>query len=991
MVFTTSKYLLYFALHGNIIYHKSEFVTIKKIISNIMKTRFFMYDVEIKFNEEIINYDAIKDKLSEDVLLIITDINDLIIQDLIDEVLYVLGDRKVIRLRTSEGFNKTGLSDDELLDLYNKYLDKSNEINSIENDKLSNLRKNYKIENIPSLDLEEKETFCSLFLEKYDDLNGFSFFEDYSVTNSLFLNFHYLLKYFSLIDLEKLIIYYQKDAIKYLRQIRFYVSHSDDYNDNIKEILLYNHIIKKFNNEKLVYDPEEALDIIREEFDRLYISRRNYLINEMQTRFSLFSGEYKIYGYSDVKSRIYSSYSYVSSYIHKYFDKLAPLIKSFKIIDNYVVKFNSKMLNDDIISNALSKMKEHKIIKDYTAIHGSYTIYLLDGEHIAFLQGKWFEYYTAKLCEEVLENYKKQGYYPDYGIYQNIVVVLEGLKRELDLVIYVNGNVFYIENKVDGRKSLKYDIEKYNENIRHMNISKSNCYLVSLEGEEVVVDGIHVCSITSFITKFKKDVLKILEEHKTITEKARQKEIIKIKQEKEISDAIQKIKNTLLLQYNIDDEKEKVKFYKLLDKFKTEVSKLSFDNFKNYFINIKEIDFHEKGKVKKFIDKYEDIFFSAYENEDESVFRSMLKDALNISDPLFKDFIYPLQILNNDLKSLDNLPAPYVLNLMCGYGAKSKDINFVYNTLMRAGSKQEHKYLFFAYIMNNEAIDITCVEEFFSILISSLYSLKELFKGKNHFSYREQILYRNNELEFLLAVSLLFMEKVYGKLYIDGIRYTNIADLAFRVYTNPDNFYHLVTSEYGMILKDLKFYQNYFQTKKTSPNPANYLFLNRKKLLPEDRVFFEVDEKTLIFQVKRSEQANKLLNLLLYEEIIASFKEVKKADLYFAIFSSYDNYLWYSNGDYIGEYLSSKFDVCSTFPNFHVSVREKDYLVALFKVINDDVIVALFDKQILKFALLKKNKDDISGAIINIKNEDFIYGFDDVVIECTNLIGGKNE
>ncbi len=993
MVVTNPKYLLYFDMYGDIIYQNDEIVTIKKIISNVINSRFYIYDIEIKFNEEIINYNAIKDKLSNNVLLLITEINDLVVEDLIDEVLYILGKRKVIRLRTTADFNKTGLSDKELIDLYEGYLSKFDYLQSIDYSKFASLYNNYKIENIPSINAEDKLIFSSLFLDKYKDLNGFSFFDDFSVINCLFNNFEYLLKYFSLIDLNELVIYYQKEAIKYIRQIRFYVSHSEDYNDNIKEIILYNHIIKKFNNNKFIYDPEEGLNLIREEFDRISESRREYLINEINKRFNLFNGDYNIINLSDVDSKIYSSYKYISNYIHKHFGELGPLIKSFKLIDNYIVKYNSKMVNDDIVSKALNKMKEHRIIKDYTVLHGSYTIYLYNGEHIAFLQGKWFEYYTAKICEEAILNYEKQGYYPDYGIYQNLVIKIDGVKRELDIVIYLNDNIFYIENKIDGKRTLKYDIEKYNDNIKHMNVSKNNCYLVSLESEDTLFDSIRVCSVSVFLSKFKKDCLKILEEHKSLLVQKLKEEEIRFKKENEINSLINKNINSLYLENKVESEKEKLRFLKVIDKYENEVKKIEFSDFNSFFEIIAKCDIKDeikKQKVSIFIENYQNEFLNYIENNNIDKILKMIEEILEIDDPVFNEMAVPLIIFTNNYDALEYLDPQIVLTLFCSYGIYKPAFAYLTDILIFNSMMPINKPYLYAYISRLKSIDYSCVEEFQSLIISNIFRFNEFIRNNKTQSYINQVLLQNSEFEFTCALIYIFMNKVFGKVYIDGIKFENIPRLIDKLTLNNQYYIDAVRNELQDIVEGLDIYQDYFSSRKVESSAANYLFLNRKKLIGCN-LFFDVDPNTLTFKIKRSEQSLKLLRLLKEESIIANYKEVKKADVYIAIFVSNEHYLWYSNGNYIGQYLSTRFDVNKYSQNFYVRINNTLYTVMFIKVMDNNVVACLMDISNLKCAIFRENKETTNDKIRNLSDNDFKYSIDEIVDICNKLIGGQDE
>src|SRR5690554_3129036 len=249
------KYLLYFNLRGNVIYDEAEFNTIGKLVKNLIDNKYFQLDYKIFFNQEITNYTILKNELSDDIMLIMGQIDDELVDSIISDIVTIIGIDDVIRRRSEYDFNDTGYSDEELV---MKFADFVKEAEAIE----VNLEDDY-TQNSNYLQQKQYLNFCN-YLIKNENLDDFSLLKELNVLEALFANFPYFLRYIMSWDLSKLVVYYNKDLIKILRNIRIYVSQSEVDQDNVKELFVYKYILETFfATNKLYYDPEEAFDKVK--------------------------------------------------------------------------------------------------------------------------------------------------------------------------------------------------------------------------------------------------------------------------------------------------------------------------------------------------------------------------------------------------------------------------------------------------------------------------------------------------------------------------------------------------------------------------------------------------------------------------------------------------------------------------------------------------------------------------------------------------------
>lgn len=956
------KYLLYFDLNS---YQEHEFPTIRKLVINIMNVRYYFLDIEVKFNQEIIDYDIIKKDLSDNVMLLIGQIDDNLADDVAYEINSLLGTDRVIRKCNVHNFNSTGYSDEQLIEMYNEYLSKSQNIQyeeEVYDEKFNNLLQDFSFVNIPYLTPVDYLSICNLLIKNSHNLNSFEFLQDNNVCEALFTNFPYFLKYIGSLDLKALVEYYQKDTIKILRYLRQFVNDSDKSNDNIKEILLYKYILSLINIKQFYYDPEEGFNQIREAIDKVIEKRKDEIINAFDQKVKLFKDNYEILSVGDKETRTFKAYQNISIHLKKHFEELKPLLKSFRGIIDSSVKFNSKLNNLERNKKTLDRLVKYRLVKNYTEKYGIYTINIESGEHIPFLQGKWFEYYTASVCEDIIENYRSQGYYPDYGIYQNVMVQINGVKRELDNIIYLNGNVFYIENKIDTKNTYKNDIFKYMENVENMNVTPNNCFLVYLEGEDKPNVRIKICSITSFISRFKKEALKILEEDKVRYLEAKKVQEQADRAALEIAKLIDKEKNSLCLRYHFDEEAEVAKFKKILEKYENEANRLIniskesfFDDLETYIRKLKDESLLDK--YYKFKDKYQEQYLKTIKNED--VDKELLKDMIRslekfkLAETSFLEGLYCLSDNVGAFFRIDSRSFYLKLKILCAYGnniTHYMDIvsPFLSNSLLITNNDAHYLFIAFLNRLNKKKIVPTNLDELGNLAVTYNDNVHTILKNEIKNSVDNYFI-SHKEKEFIAVLSYTLTMIHIGHFDLQGLKIDNYIEFLFRMKGN--NEWHQIVLkyyDYGKILEPFAPSKYYF-FELVYADAANYIFLNYEKLEEDIKKMIACDEN-LIFTVSRTEQTGKMLKLLEGCEVITGYKEIKKANVFVGIFKNKYMYQWFKGYYWVG--------VAISFDNF-----EMHYLVNLELKINNQNI------RILNFVPEKKEIKLCLGKFINDKFE----------------------
>ncbi|MFA7367449.1 MAG: hypothetical protein WC008_03955 [Bacilli bacterium] len=972
------KFLVYFDLNDNISYINDELSAVRKIVTNIIQNRYFSHSVEVQFNKEILNYDIIKEKLSDNVMVVITQVNDSLIEDMIEEIKYVLGNRKTLTIKSAHDFNKTGYSDSQLQEMYKNYLNKAEFLEFEENDKVNNFNNNYNIDNLPLLDKEDYLAFSNLFVLNVEDLNGYQLIENFNVINALYSNFHFLLRYFTLLDYDNLVTYYQKETIGILRNIRSYTSQSDDYNDNIKELLLYKHILLQLGQGVFFFDPEEGLAEIREKFEDIAARRRDVLVLELSEKIELFNSDYRIMSVGDVKSKAFSSYKIIGNSFYKHLDKLRPLINSFKEINNNVVKFNSKMVNDERIIKTLDLLLKHKIIENYKEKYGSYTIHIENYEHITFLQGKWFEFYTAKLCEEAIINYKNQGYFPDYGIYQNMVVNFGDYYRELDIVLYLNNNIFYIENKIDIKNTYRYDIDKYMNNIKHMNIEKNNSYLVCLEGEEAVYDSIKVIPITSFTKEFKKEALKILElDKQKKNEEFKSKEIAQ-REKLQSESLINRHKESLYLTYFSEQDKEKAKYDKIKEKYESLTSELNVTRFDRLIADVKESGIDKDiPDIFLIIDEYKSNTINNLRHQD------MISQISSVNKPKSKylanafSIIYLNKVIESTQSMQDDARLWLLYNLHTDDFTKVLENFYLQDIPLTIGKITHYVYYFIKNCEVKEDLEFFA-KKFHDIVFSYFNKLNDKI-SKLSINHKNEFLLKHEESDHLIAIVSAFMERFYGEVYNECIKYNDVEAFIHKIIHN-NYYYSHVLKKHNPVFRDLYVNKEFFN-ETNCVDVANYLFLNQKFLINEAGFIESIDPNKYTFSIIRDDKSFKFLNLLTNSKLISDFREVKKANAFVGIFNDCYSYDWIVKRLWIGNYLSFKYKSNFIFTN--LLLDNKYYIMFVKKYKGTDLFC--LRRQIGKtnrFALIE------SKNLSNINDKSFVYELDKLEITCNEMFGG---
>lgn len=991
------KYLLYFDLTN---YQANEFATIKKLVKNIFNVRYYFLDIDIQFNEEIINYDAIKKDLSHNIMLLIGQIDDNLVDDIVYEINSLLGTDRVIRRRSVHDFNRTGYSDDQLNTMYQDFLEESEKLTctvSDVSDELSALSQNFIYANLPYLSADHYLTFCKLFVNNANNLDSFEMLQDLNVCEALFKHFTYFLKYLSQVKWQDLIIYYHKDTLKILRNIRTFVKDSETSNDDIKEILLYKYILQSFNVNQFFYDPEEGFNQIRVEIEKVLEARKQALIDAFEERVHLFKDHYEIINISDPKTKTYRAYQKISANLQKYFEPLKPLLRAFRESFESPVKFNSKQHNPERNKMSLDYLKKYRIVKDYHEKYGNYTINIEGNEHIPFLQGKWFEYYTALVCQEIIENYRQQGYFPDYGIYQNVLVQIDGVKRELDIIIYLNGTIFYIENKIDSKNTYKNDLYKYSLNIDKMNINPNNCMLVYLEGEDRPFDKIKICNFNTFVTRFKKEVLKILEEDKNKTLAQQRAQEIALRAEQMMLKTLVKEKNSLYARCHYDED-EVTKFYHLVDKYKEEAKKLLDLNKKQFFDNL-EVgvrslkDDNLLLKFNAFKTKYQALYLSTIRKKtiDTALIKEMISVLNSFKRPELATYIECLNCLADEMETFLATGSKDIktkFKILCEYGVNNPHYIFVLGSFLTSPlllTASDTHYLVIAYLnrLNPKILNPKHLDELIKVIYRYIEISRNIIKFEIKNS-RDAYLITRKEKEFI-SVLIYTVGMIYlHEFDVSGLQIDHNEEFLSRLSANPILYRNYINkTKLGKKLLPLNLTKKHFY-EPSYLDLSSYLLLNYKTLKGEIKKMINCDEH-LIFTIARTEQVGKMLKKLESSEIISGYKEIKKADLFIGIFKNQVTYDWFRNYCWVGIGLAFSSECSFDFTNANGTLNGEEVKI-MFALTNKNVWLCL-GKMVgedLKLALVKTNFQNVMSTLQNL--HEFNYNLENIKAECDRAI-----
>lgn len=1001
------KYLMYFNLDE---YQESEFATIKKIIKHIANNRYYTIDMQIQFNNEIINYEAIRKEVkANNVMLIMGYINDELADDLEYEISTLLDCKSPIRHKSKNDFNTTGYTDEQLSQTYQDTINKSKEIQILNFDYDDNFKilvKEFIPYNLIYLRRENYLAFCNLMIMHVNNLDIFEMLQDFNACEALFKNFPYFIRYLQDLDIEAIVKYYDKDTFKILKNIRSFVRQSDDYNDNIRELFLYKFILQKFGISQFFFDPEEALNQIKEKINKLVENKNEMLIKAFDERVQLFHGNYKIISISDEETKINQAYKHISNNIKQHFEELKGLIRSFKIVDENFVQFNSKFNNQDLINKTLERLVKARIVKSYQEKYGLYKITLESTEHIPFLQGKWFEYYTANMCEEVLTNYQKQKYFVDYSVYQNIIVEINGIRRELDIIIYVNGKVFYIENKVESKNTFKTDIDKYISNTEKMNIEGGN-YIVYLEGEERSCEGIKIYSFTNFLPKFKKEVLKIIEEDTKKHDALTKEKELKLQREKEMQKILDREIKALYLRHFVDYTKEEEVITKLNSRYDEEISKLMIPDSKDFFddlqVEVKALnDKKVQAKFENFEKKYKEEYLEKIKARvNDDIYKRMYKDLQKLG---YKDnftlFYERLLCLNEQYDDFLKMGKRSIVNkaqILCGYGNRTSEYISILTTLItiiNQVNKEQYLYYIIAYLKGLDKRYIRSLKA-----TGALIDFMATFiKSRNIDAFdvkrtREQILAEKREKDFFVVLLCNF-----GKIHLKSFTYSGLENNYIQIFQHLIQCYNIEIFNEELKKDDIgKMLSNFnplckFFTEEQYIDVSSYLFLNYKVLQGTCILMKEVDSGKLICKLPRNDVILKLLKQLSESRIISSYKEVKKADACLAKFHSHNEYEWLVKYYWVGVYLRFIYEVKNPFINTMLKVKNKEVLLLMIKELNGKLLVCLgsyFTN--FKIAVLRINVQELEQAILSIEERDFMYSILDIREVLDREIGGQNE
>ena len=998
----TPTYALYFDLNGITSYDESEFNTIKKIIANIINNRYYQLEIEIEFNEEILNYEVMKKRLSNNIMRISGQISDFLVDDLIEEVKNVLSIDNVIRNRTTSGFNSTGYSDEELMSKYNYYLRQAQLILKKENIEIDRFKKGFIYDNLGELEEKEFDRFCTLLIENINNIEVFEFLYDLKVVEALFLNFDYFLKFIELIDFKILIIYYNRDLIKILRNIRIYVKQSDDFNDNIKELFIYKYILNnKLSIDGHVYDPEEGFNKIREEIESRINKRNKHLVNSFDEHVNLFKNDYHIISVGDSETKAFKNAKEIADKIKRKVEVIDRLLKAFRMAENTTVHFNCKFNDLELYRDFLDNLKSKRIIDDYKEKYGDFTISIENSDHMAFLQGKWFEYYTASICEEIIINSIKDDDDSEYGIYQNVVVRMNGFVRELDIVVCINDLIYYIENKIERKNTFASDLEKYRVNSQNMNIDNSNCYLVYLNGEDSSIEDVRVLNIKNFINQFKKGVIQNLEKHKLIKNAKEIEEQKVLKHQQTVNKIIRREKARLQdLSFKYDIEQKRID--KAITEQDDRIAKVDIPNMVNFFseakIEIEEIG--ELGLIDKFVGfekKYQKDYLHkiSLKRLDRSFFKAMNDDLIRIDNNKLKQSHAKLLCLANDWKKAIeySLPVKTLLLTLCGYGKK---INDYYNLILFIlkewihYTKNDCDAIFIHYLdLIDESVIIRNIDahELVSRIVMYHNVVNETIeRGNTHVN--NPVLARRKELKFMNTFLLYFMKRHFDGFEIRGLSLTDFASFVNTLqnlgFPLKDN---LKQSKIGSTLNKFKPTPLTFM-RNEDLDPASYLYSNYHSFSSLIERFRTNVDKGYVFDIPKSEQNLKLMKLLLGNEIIVDYKDVKNTERIVGVFSNEKTYNWLVDFRWVGIYLPFKFDVDGFYSNIAFENQNIDFRSNLIIELNDNVLFSLgiiINGELLSYIDICPVKD-FESILLNLNETKFDTKITEIINKIENLI-----
>lgn len=1005
MELSTPNYGIYFDLDGIITYNSEEFNTIKKIINNILSSRYYQLEVTILFNEEIATYDGMKKQLSNNIMQVIGHIPDELIDDIIDEIKNILAIEKVIRHRSSNSYNNTGYSDDELLAMYNDYIEEALKLEVIEcNYNFGILNKKFEYANFIQIKEAEYLDFIMLLLNNGENLDSFEMLYDFNVINALFKNFPYFIKYLDLIDFNDLIIYYKHDLYKILRNIRLYVKQiSDDYNDNIKELFLYQYILNnKFSNAGSIYDPEEGLNKLLEIFDDEIFYRESELIHTFEDKVKLFKNNYNIIAVGDSETKAFKQSRKVADIIKRNVAIFDQMLDAFRKAENTTVRFNSKFNNTDEYSSFLELLKKARLVKEYTEKYSLFTI-TLENEAVSFVQGKWFEYYTSSVCEDIIQNYIKQGHNPDYGIYQNVVVELDGFRRELDIIVCINDLVYYIENKIERRNTLKSDLDKYRENSEFMNIDPKNCYLVYLNGEDNALDDLRVCSIQTFTTHFKKGVLHNLDHHRQISNIKKIEEQKELKLKEKRNKSIQREKARL---YNLryDPVIEERRINKAVQEYNINPSDYNINVKDHFFIETQtEVDgFWDeelKQAFKVFRKKYENEYLKKIKSNAPNIsfYQKMLNDLIDFDQDRLKQARSKLYCLTNKDDELINMKhnPKVLLMILCGYGTKLTGYYNVIstlfdNTILFTNEKLDKLFVYYLNSIDEDKIvkNISGIGFDTSIAIYLDFVKVVTESGKVHL--KNPKLKLDEEYKFINVLIYTFLNRHYDGFNTKGLSMKSTGSFIAKL------MYNLQIRNTNVVQEPLFIEFNKFQCKKLSQislkyyDVASYIYLNYH-FFADILANLSVNiEEGFIFELPKSDQLLKLLKLLSECEFIKDYKEVKNTDVVVGIFDHEDVYSWFVNYHWVSVYLSINNNADMTYGDVEFNIDEFYFRTYMVKEVNGKYLIVLGhvidgDEPLAKVVLL--SIDEIEEEFKSLNNNSFTIKTNEIQSEIDRMIG----
>ncbi|OON95213.1 MAG: hypothetical protein ATN36_08965 [Epulopiscium sp. Nele67-Bin005] len=131
--------------------------------------------------------------------------------------------------------------------------------------------------------------------------------------------------------------------------------------------------------------------------------------------------------------------------------------------------FGDQLLKSKVLSSYVYKKSPKCIIEAQLS---------KDGKYQNFITGGWLEIFVKHNILQILKHAK----ITKYEIISNVDITLpSGEKTELDIVLHINQEIFWIECKTGGYQEY---ISKYNQFIKNYNLNSQNCFLVTVETEK---------------------------------------------------------------------------------------------------------------------------------------------------------------------------------------------------------------------------------------------------------------------------------------------------------------------------------------------------------------------------------------------------------------------------------------------------------------------------------------------------------------------------